>query len=211
MDVNNIRREYLKGGLRRNTLLADPFEQFDLWLEQAIAAELPDPTAMILASVDGHGRPRQRIVLLKGSDPEGFVFFTNYQSAKGCELAANPLASLLFPWHMLERQVRIEGRVERVSREESQAYFSLRPRESQVAAWASPQSEPLGSRQQLLTRFKDFQQAYSEQAIPLPEHWGGYRLRPDYFEFWQGGASRLHDRFAYTTADSGWLIQRLAP
>lgn len=211
MDVNNIRREYLKGGLRRNTLLKDPFEQFDLWLEQAIAAELPDPTAMILASVDGRQRPRQRIVLLKGSDPDGFVFFTNYQSAKGGELAANPLASLLFPWHMLERQVRIEGRVEKVSREESQAYFALRPRESQIAAWASPQSESLDSRQQLLARFQDFQQAYSEQAIPLPEHWGGYRLRPDYFEFWQGGASRLHDRFVYTAADNRWLIQRLAP
>lgn len=212
MDLNKIRREYLLGGLRRNNLCDNPFDQLDLWLTQAVEAQMPDPTAMVLATVGAGGQPEQRIVLLKGLDEQGLVFFTNYQSAKGEEIRQNPRVSALFPWHLMERQVRVCGPAEVISREESAAYFASRPRDSQVAAWASAQSKPLASRQVLLDSYQKVQAEFQGKPVPLPEFWGGYRIRPQNFEFWQGGANRLHDRFGYRLNENqNWQVERLAP
>lgn len=190
----------------------DPIKQFQIWFEEAIAAQLPLPEAMNLATVTSEGRPSARVVLLKQVDHEGFVFFTNYQSAKAVELEGNPYAALVFYWAPLERQVRVEGRVDRTSAEESESYFQTRPRESQIGAWASPQSSVIAGREVLEERVRELEDYYRDRDIECPEHWGGYRLLPDKIEFWKGRPGRLHDRILYElTSDGTWSIKRLAP
>ena len=212
MDLEDFRREYLAPGLHRKDLDASPFRQFESWLKHAIDAGLRDPTAMAVATVDARGRPSQRLVLLKHCDDEGFVFYTNLESRKAREIAGTPRVALLFPWADMERQVRIEGTVERMGAAQALKYFLLRPRASQLAAWASAQSRPLSSRALLEDEFARLKQKFGEGRIPLPSFWGGFRVVPDAFEFWQGRPNRLHDRFSYTLADDGhWCIERLAP
>ena len=212
MDLEDFRREYLAPGLHRKDLDASPFRQFESWLKHAIDAGLRDPTAMAVATVDARGRPSQRLVLLKHCDDAGFVFYTNLESRKAREIAGNPQVALLFPWADMERQVRIEGTVERMGAAQALKYFLLRPRASQLAAWASAQSRPLSSRALLEDEFARLKQKFGEGRIPLPSFWGGFRVVPDAFEFWQGRPNRLHDRFSYTLADDGhWRIERLAP
>lgn len=212
MEIDQWRREYLRGGLRREDLKASPIEQFSQWLSEAVKSELSDPSAMCLATADASGQPSQRIVLLKGYDERGFVFYTNLHSHKGRDIAANQKVSLLFPWHSTERQVIVCGRAEQLSRAESGAYFHSRPRESQLAAWASHQSEPLQTRAQLEQQYEAAQSQYGDGEIPLPGFWGGYRVLPDAMEFWQGRASRLHDRFIYRAEEEGqWALERLSP
>ncbi|HXG12558.1 MAG TPA: pyridoxamine 5'-phosphate oxidase [Gemmataceae bacterium] len=190
----------------------DPLRHFRVWLDQARAFGLPQPDAMTLATATPDGRPAARVVLLRGFDERGFVFFTNYESRKGQELAANPRACLVFYWAELERQVRIEGHVERVTPRESDEYFATRPRDSRLSAWASPQSQVIPSREVLERRMAELQAAYEGSDVPRPPHWGGYRVVPTSIEFWQGRASRLHDRLRYVRLDAGgWLLQRLAP
>ncbi|MGB3610849.1 MAG: pyridoxamine 5'-phosphate oxidase [Cellvibrio sp.] len=214
MDVKleNLRREYLRGGLHRDQLAADPIVQFERWMAQIIAADIPDPNAMTVATVDAEGQPSQRIVLLKGLDQRGFVFYTNLRSHKAQDLKQNPRISLHFPWHCLERQVKVCGIVEQLSAAEAFKYFVSRPRESQLAAWASQQSRPISSRAVLLQQFEAMKNKFAKGEIPLPDFWGGYRVKPMKIEFWQGGAHRLHDRFQYTRqADDSWTIERLEP
>jgi pyridoxamine 5'-phosphate oxidase len=211
MNLEHLRREYLRGGLRRADLPADPFTLFAKWQQQVIDCGLTDPTAMVLATV-ADGQPSQRIVLLKGVDERGFVFFTNYNSRKAQEMALNTQVSLLFPWHLLERQVKVAGRVVKVSQAESAHYFATRPRDSQLAAWASPQSHPLVSRAELQAALEVVRTKFGEGEIPLPEFWGGYRVVPHEVEFWQGGANRLHDCFRFgLSANEAWEITRIAP
>lgn len=205
------RHDYTQGNLRRYDLTAEPLDLFERWLQQAITANLPDATAMSVATVDGQGHPYQRLVLLKHYDQQGFLFYTNLQSRKATQLAAAPWASLLFPWQALDRQVIITGRAEPLDRDTVLAYFRTRPRDSQLAAWASPQSKPIPSRDTLTERFKAYEQRFSHQAVPLPEYWGGFLVRAETFEFWQGGRDRLHDRFLYQRRDNDWQIDRLAP
>lgn len=211
MKLEDIRREYLAGGLRRDNLLENPVAQFELWLKQAIESGIPDPTAFTLATVSVGGRPSQRIVLLKHLDDDGFVFYTNYSSRKAQEMAENPNVCLHFPWHGMERQVEVEGIASRISARESLTYFLSRPRESQLAAWASHQSSSISSRKALLMQFEAMKTKFSRGEIPLPDFWGGFRVVPSSFEFWQGGANRLHDRFLYSRDNSTWQIERLAP
>lgn len=212
MNIDQVRREYIREALREEDLHPDPIKQFSHWLQQSVEAGLKDPTAMTIATVSADGQPSQRIVLLKGVDEQGFVFYTNYESRKGLDIAVNPKVSLHFPWHGLERQVRITGRAEKVSREESQEYFASRPRDSQAAAVVSRQSRPLASRQALLDEFEALKQKYVGSDIPMPEFWGGYRVRPEEIEFWQGAEYRLHDRFTYRLQPNGsWQLERLAP
>lgn len=206
----DLRNEYALKTLEERHAQPDPLQQFGIWMVEAIHAQVPEPTAMSLATVGANGRPSGRIVLLKGVDPKGFVFFTNYQSRKGQELAANPLAALTFMWKELERQVRIEGAVEKVSLEESEAYFATRPLGSRIGAWASPQSEVIANRDWLEERWNALTQQYGENP-PRPPHWGGYRVLPDHLEFWQGRRSRLHDRIAYSREGERWKVTRLAP
>lgn len=212
LHLEQIRRDYLLGGLRRENLQDDPIIQFEQWLKQAVDAKLKDPSAMTVATVDATGQPSQRMVLLKHLDAQGFVFFTNYQSKKANDLSVNPKVSLHFPWHELERQVKISGVVEKVSKAQTAKYFLSRPQESQLAAWASKQSASISSRQLLLQQFNAMKQKFSKGEMPVPDFWGGYRVIPHVIEFWQGGSNRLHDRFEYNKQASGeWLIQRLAP
>lgn len=211
VDLEEIRREYLRDGLQRKDLSEDPIRQFEIWLRQAMEAGIQDPTAMTLATVDAAGQPSQRIVLLKHVDTRGFVFYTNYESHKAQDIAANSKVSLHFPWHVLERQVKICGVAAKVSHVESLKYFATRPQESQLAAWASAQSRPVSSRQLLMKQFNAMKEKFRQGQIPLPDFWGGYRVEPTVIEFWQGGAHRLHDRFQYTRTDRGWSIERLAP
>jgi pyridoxamine 5'-phosphate oxidase len=201
------------GTLNERTADRNPIRQFQAWLQSAQAAGLPEPTAMTLATADADGRPSARIVLLKGASPEGFVFFTNYDSRKGSELAACPDAALLFHWVELERQVRVEGRVAKVPAAESDAYFASRPLLSRVGAWASPQSRVIPDRAWLEHEFAVSQQraAASGTDVPRPAQWGGYRLTPVAMEFWQGRSSRLHDRIRYRREDAHWRVERLAP
>ena len=215
MSITDLRKEYQLASLTERDVSPDPFTQFAKWFQEALAAELPEPNALTLATVapasHNFARPSARIVLVKDYDARGFVFFTNYDSRKGQELASNPLASLLFHWVELERQVRIEGRVEKVSPEESDAYFVTRPVLSRVGAWASPQSRVIESREWLDDRFSEMAEKYGD-VIPRPAHWGGYRLIADVIEFWQGRRSRLHDRILYRReAASAWKTERLAP
>jgi pyridoxamine 5'-phosphate oxidase len=211
VDLESLRREYLRGGLNSADLEADPFAQFEKWMQQAIDLQFTDPTAMTVATVNAEGQPSQRIVLLKHVDEKGFVFYTNYGSRKARDLDANPRISLHFPWHEIERQVKICGVAERVPTAESVKYFLSRPRESQLAAYASKQSSVISSRSLLLGQFEAMKQKFQAGEIPLPDFWGGYRVTPAEIEFWQGGASRLHDRFRYTRSAEGWQIDRLAP
>jgi pyridoxamine 5'-phosphate oxidase len=199
-------------GLDENRIERDPIKQFQLWFEDAVAAKLPLAEAMSLATVTPHGRPTARMVLLKQVDADGFVFYTNYQSAKAKQLEINPYAALVFFWPQLERQVRIEGKVCRTSAEESSAYFKTRPRESQIGAWASPQSEVITAREVLEQRARELAELYCDREIDCPSHWGGYRLKPDRIEFWKGRVGRLHDRMLYELQPDGtWSIKRLAP
>lgn len=212
MDLESLRREYLKGGLHRKDLAADPFDQFDLWMQQAIELELTDANAMTVATVGADGQPSQRIVLLKHVDKSGFVFYTNYGSRKARELADNPKISLHFPWHTIERQVKVCGSATKISTAESLKYFLSRPQDSQVAALASRQSSVLSSRTVLMNQFESLKQKFQAGEIPLPDFWGGFRVEATEIEFWQGGAKRLHDRFRYRReADNTWQIDRLAP
>lgn len=210
MDLESLRREY-SGGLSREDLSADPIQQFELWMEEALKFGIKDPTAMTIATVSEDGQPSQRIVLLKHFDHEGFVFYTNYGSRKAEELATNPKISLHFPWHNIDRQVKICGEVSKVSAAESLKYFTSRPRDSQIAAIASEQSKPLSSRSFLMNQFESMKQKFQQGEIPLPDFWGGYRVVPSEIEFWQGSENRLHDRFRYLRSGDEWSIDRLAP
>lgn len=214
MDLGHLRRDYRKGGLLKDSLPANPMELFSLWLDQARETETLDPTAMIVATVAPSGQPSQRTVLLKYYDQNGFVFFTNYGSRKAKEIKENQQVSLLFLWLQLERQIIISGTAEKISAMESAKYFLSRPKESQLAAWVSSQSQPLSSRQALLQKFSEMKNKMEAKEIPLPSFWGGYKVRPTTIEFWQGGESRLHDRFLYSCTDSTkktWQIERLCP
>ena len=206
------RYDHVGNGLRRSDLDPDPIKQFANWFTAAIEAGIHDVNAMSLATAGRDARPSVRIVLLKGFDQDGFVFFTNYESAKGKQLEANPYAALGFYWIELDRQIRISGKVERISRQESQIYFHSRPVGSQLSAWASRQSAVIDARRVLDARMAEMTERFRNKRIPLPPHWGGYRLKPDMMEFWQGRQNRLHDRFRYTRQANGtWLIERLAP
>jgi pyridoxamine-phosphate oxidase len=209
----DLRKDYSLAGLLEQDLAKDPFRQFERWFQEAEAAKLIEPNAMTLATTGADGRPSARIVLLKGVDGRGFVFYTNYESRKGRELSHIPRATLVFPWLALERQVVVEGTVTRVSREESEAYFHSRPRASQLGAWASQQSSVITDRAVLEESMKALEQKYAGKEIPLPPHWGGFRVAPEMVEFWQGRRSRLHDRLRYRrNQNSGeWFVERLAP
>ena len=199
-------------GLNENTIDSDPIKQFQLWFDEAVAAKLPMPEAMTLATVTPDGRPAARMVLLKQIDGYGFVFFTNYRSSKAQQLEINPYAALVFYWPQFERQVRVEGKVSKTSAEESTAYFRTRPRESQIGAWAPPQSEVIVTREVLEQQARHLEERYEDREIDRPEYWGGYRLRPDRIEFWKGRIGRLHDRILYELQpDDSWTIKRLAP
>ena len=213
MNTADLRREYHRATLTETDVDASPVTQFKRWLGEAGKTELSEPTAMTLATVGEDGLPAARIVLLKGIDAEGFLFFTNYDSRKGRELAANPHAALLFHWVELERQVRVEGEVSKASVADSDAYFASRPRLSRIGAWASPQSDPIPDRGWLEREFSAAQERFAANpdSIPRPPHWGGYRLLPTMVEFWQGRDSRLHDRIRYRHEDAHWRIERLAP
>ncbi len=209
--ISDLRQDYRYQALLESEVDANPFCQFQAWFDQAVAAELPEPNAMTLATVTTDGRPAARMVLLKGCGPEGFVFYTNYQSRKGQELAQTPWAALVFWWAELERQVRIEGAVSKISDAETDAYFQSRPRGSQIGAWASEQSVVVEDRTVLDQRLHELEQQYQEKPIPRPPHWGGYRLTPNLIEFWQGRQSRLHDRLCYRLIEEQWQIVRLSP
>ena len=210
MNIADLRQEYMRASLDEHDVARDPYVQFDRWFQEAVAAKMPMLNSMTLATVSASGQPSARIVLLKGVDARGFVFFTNYTSRKGAELAANPAAALLFHWTELEREVRIDGRVEKVTARESDEYFASRPLGSRHAAIASPQSEVVANRAALETRFAAAEKSHGESPT-RPPHWGGYRVLPHAIEFWQGRPNRLHDRVLYTHVDGSWKITRLAP
>ena len=207
----DIRRDYSGEELSEANVSPDPIAQFDVWMNEAIAAEADEPTAMTLSTVGADGRPSSRVVLLKGFDSSGFVFFTNYNSRKGRALAANPFAALNFFWPELERQVNISGVVSKVSDEESDEYFQSRPYLSRIGAWASAQSEEIASRAVVMARAAKFAAKYALGTVPRPPHWGGFRVIPDRIEFWQGRPNRLHDRIMYRSQDGTWTIARLSP
>lgn len=212
LHLENFRREYTQGGLELTDLVANPIEQFKRWMEQIIKSGIPEPNAMTIATVDASGQPSQRIVLLKQLDDRGFVFFTNLNSHKAQDLKKNPKISLHFPWHALERQVKVCGVAEQLPTTEVLKYFVTRPRDSQLGAWASQQSRPISSRALLIQQFEVMKNKFSKGEIPVPDFWGGFRVKPHQIEFWQGGAARLHDRFQYNLqSDNSWAITRLEP
>ena len=206
----DLRRDFSSRGLDESAVDADPFVQFSRWMNDALVSDIPDPNAMTLATVGEDARPDARVVLLKFYGPEGFAFFTNYESKKGRDLTANPYATLHFFWPQLDRQISINGEVKKTSREESEQYFKSRPLDSQLGAWASNQSRVIESRAILEERFGEFKEKFGDD-VPLPDFWGGFRLTPDRFEFWQGRQNRLHDRIRYSGGVSGWNISRLSP
>ncbi len=208
--IADLRKEYARAALDEASAYADPFQQFEQWFHEAMMAQIAEPNAMTLATVGLDGRPRARVVLIKGLDGGGFSFFTNYESDKGKELAAHPFAALQFHWVDLERQVRIEGHVAKLTEQESDQYYHSRPVNSRLGAWASPQSQVIANRSVIEQREAEFRARFGD-APPRPSHWGGYRLTPDRFEFWQGRPSRLHDRLRYTCSEGRWIIERLAP
>lgn len=210
MNLADLRKSYESAALNEADSLANPFQQFSLWLQQAIDAQLPEPNAMTLATVGSNGRPSTRVVLIKDLDEKGIVWYTNYHSRKGQELALNPYAALQFHWVELERVVRIEGQVAPISAQESDAYFASRPLDSRIGAWASPQSEVITSREVLVANAARYGAQFALNP-PRPPHWGGYRLHPERWEFWQGRKSRLHDRLCYEQEGLNWIKQRLAP
>jgi pyridoxamine 5'-phosphate oxidase len=205
------RHSYDRETLDEANAALEPFAQFARWIGDAVTADVLEPNAMSLATVDASGRPSARIVLLRGWNERGFVFFTNYESQKGRDITANPAAALLFFWGQLERQVRIEGRVEQLAAADSDAYFARRPRGHRISAWASPQSEVIPDRAALEARMEDMEQRFAGADVPRPPHWGGYRVVPERIEFWQGRPNRAHDRLAYTLASGAWVRERLAP
>lgn len=209
--IADLRCDYRLKALLETEVDTNPILQFQSWFEQTLEAELPEPNAMTLATINGEGKPAARMVLLKGVDQEGFAFYTNYLSRKGQDLAQTPWAALVFWWAELERQVRIEGQVTKVSDQETDSYFYSRPRGSQLGAWASEQSQVIGERTILEQRLQTLEQQYQDQPIPRPPHWGGYRLKPDLIEFWQGRPNRLHDRLCYRRYDHQWTLERLSP
>ena len=210
-DEAHIRRDYARGILSRDTLAQQPLEQFEIWLQQALADNEADATAMSLATVNAHGHPSVRIVLLKGHGERGFVWYTSYASHKGQDLDVNPNAALMFYWRESERQVRITGTVSKLTRQQSEIYFRTRPRESQLSALASQQSQEIADRAELEARVEALSAQYNSTDVPVPDNWGGYILSPVRYEFWQGRVGRLHDRFSYEKQDKHWLIKRLQP
>ena len=206
----DLRKSYMKGSLSEEDVQANPIDQFNIWFDQARHAELPEPNAMTVASVDANGKPSARVVLIKEVTQAGFVFFTNYESRKGQALTTNPHAALLFFWPELERQVRVEGSVEKLSDQESDDYFHSRPLDSRIGAWASPQSRVIKGRTELVTKAAEYALKFALNP-PRPPHWGGFRVKPEVLEFWQGRPSRLHDRIQYLKDNDAWTIQRLAP
>ncbi|KQV77780.1 pyridoxine 5'-phosphate oxidase [Nocardioides sp. Root122] len=215
MDLSTLREEYARGGLDVPDLAADPTAMFERWLGEAIAAGLHEPNAMVVATATPDGTPSSRMVLLKGFDADGFVFFTNQASRKGEELAANPRCALLFPWHPLERQVRVDGVAEVLDQERVDAYFAVRPRRARLGAWASHQSRPVASRAELAASYAEMEERFgaedSGEEVPVPPEWGGYLVVPEAVEFWQGRPGRMHDRLVYRRDGDGWAIERLAP
>lgn len=210
-ELSDLRREYAAGGLSEPDLDRDPVAMFRRWMHDTVAAGVHEPNAMVLSTASADCAPASRLVLLKGLDERGFVFFTNYSSRKGGELAANPRCALLFPWHSLERQVRVEGTATPLSSVENDLYFSSRPRASQLGAWASPQSQVVESRAALDASYAEAAARFGEGNVPRPDHWGGYCVVPEAIEFWQGRFGRMHDRLRYRKTDDGWVVERLAP
>lgn len=212
MAISDMRRQYSMGKLERSDLCENPMDLFAKWLSDAIDAQIPDPTAMTVATVSADGQPSQRIVLLKQYDDEGFVFFTNLGSRKAKEIEANPRVSCHFPWFFMERQVRVCGTAQKLSMKENAEYFFSRPKDSQLAAYASKQSQPISTKALLLTQFNQLKQKFADKQLPVPDFWGGFKIKPHQIEFWQGGEHRLHDRFEYNRCDNGqWQIDRLMP
>lgn len=212
MNTDKIRQQFMEQGLSQGKLRENPFKQFETWYQQSIESHLYEPGAMSVATVDERGQPWQRIVLLKLYDEKGLVFFTNYESRKAQQIAVNPKVSLLFPWHVLGRQLKITGEAEKVTTAESLKYFTTRPRGSQLGAWASQQSQMINSRSILESMVDNMKKKYANKEVPLPPFWGGYRVKPETFEFWQARDNRLHDRFIYRRDEaSQWFIERLAP
>lgn len=212
MDISDFRNEYLKGSLHREDLNPSPIAQFEAWFKQAVAAGVPEPNGISLATVDSEGRPSLRTVLVKYFDEKGFVFFTNYESRKAREMADNPNVCIMFPWVSLERQVIITGKATKITKAESLKYFLTRPKDSQLGAWVSNQSSVITSRKLLEMKFQELKNKFRAGEVPLPSFWGGYRVEPATIEFWQGGPGRIHDRFQYSKEENNnWIIERLAP